>query len=107
MKAIPFLVTSLINLGIGGVLFFFLLLALNGFSGKQAEPGLILFAVWVLLAALLAGAASVWLTNFFVVKKEMNFWLAAAISIIIFSLCGCVFNVVGWFASLFVTEALR
>lgn len=107
MKAIPFLITGLINLGVGVFLFFFLLLGLNGFSEKQAEPGLILFIVWVLLAYLTAAVLSVVLTNFFTTQKSMNFWLAAFLSTFIFAVIGAILNVVGWLVALFVTSALR
>lgn len=107
MKAIPFLITGLINLGIGVFLFFFLLLGMNGFFGKQAEPGLITFIVWVLLSSLTTGVLSVVSTNFFATQKSMNFWLAAFLSVFIFVVVGAIFNVVGWFIALFVTNALR
>jgi hypothetical protein len=107
MKAIPFIITGLMNVGIGVALFFLLLLGLNGFTGKQAEPGLILFIVWVLLVSLLSAISSVVLTNYFVSKKSMNFWLAALLSVLIFVAAGAVFNWVGWFVSILVTSAMR
>lgn len=107
MKAIPFLMTGLINLGVGVFLFFFLLLGLNGFSEKQAEPGLIFFIVWVLLVALTTAILSVVGTNYFAAQKSMNFWLAAFLSAFIFVVVGAALSVVGWFASLFITSAMR
>ena len=107
MKAIPFLITGLVNIGVGVFLFFFLLLGLNGFSEKQAEPGLITFIVWVFLASLMTAILSVVSTNFFATRKSMNFWLAAFLSIFIFGAVGAILNVIGWFAALFVTSALR
>jgi hypothetical protein len=107
MRAIPFLITFLINLGIGVFLFFFLLLGMNGFSEKQAEPGLIFFIVWVLLASLITAILSVISTNYFTTQKSMNFWLAALLSTFIFVVIGAGLSVVGWFASLFITSAIR
>lgn len=37
----------------------------------------------------------------------MNFWIAALISVLVFVVVGAVFNIVGWFISLFVTDAMR
>ena len=107
MKAIPFLMTGLINLGVGVFFFLFLLLGMNGFSEKQATPGLIFFIVWVLLVSLIAAIASVVATNYFTAQKSMNFWLAAFLSTFIFVVVGAIASVVGWFASLFITSALR
>ena len=107
MKAIPFLITGLINLAVGVFLFFFLLLGMNGFSEKQAEPGLLFFIVWVLLASLTTAILSVVSTNFFATQKSMNFWLAALLSVFIFVVVGAGLSIVGWFASLFITSAMR
>jgi hypothetical protein len=107
MKAIPFLITGLINLGGGVFLVFFLLLGMNGFSEQQAQPGLIFFIVWVLLASLITAILSVVATNFFTARKSMNFWLAALLSAFIFVVAGMVLSVVGWFVSLFITTAMR
>ena len=107
MKLIPFTITGLINIAVGVVLFFFLLLGLNGYSGKQAEPGLILFIVWILLASLLVAVLSVVMIGFLTAKKSINFWASSLISVLVFVILGAVINVVGWFTSLFVTEALR
>ncbi len=88
-------------------MFFFLLLGLNGYSGKQAEPGLILFIVWILLVSLLTGILSVVTTNYLTTNKSMNFWVGSLISILLFCIVGAAFSVVGWFVSLFLSEALR
>jgi len=107
MKLIPFMITGLMNIGVGVVLFFLLLLGMNGYSEQQATPGLITFIIWVLLVSLLTAILSVVTTNFFTTKKSMNFWVAALISIFVFVIIGVVFDIIGLFISIFVTEALR
>jgi hypothetical protein len=107
MKFIPFAITGLVNIGIGILLFFFLLLGLNGYSEKQAMPGLIIFIAWVILVSLLSGVLSIFATDFLVNKKAINFWISSLMSTLIFVVVGGAFNVVGWFVSLFITEALR
>lgn len=107
MKAIPFLMTGLINLGVGVFFFLFLLLGMNGFSEKQAEPGLIFFIVWVLLVSLIAAIASVFSTSYLTAQKSFNFWLAAFLSVFIFVIVGAIFDMLGWFISLFITSAMR
>jgi len=107
MKLIPFMITGLMNIGVGVVLFFLLLLGMNGYSEQQATPGLITFIIWVLLVSLLTSISSVVLTSFLTTKKSMNFWIAALISILVFVIVGGVVDFIGWFISIFVTEALR
>jgi hypothetical protein len=101
------MITGLMNIAVGVVLFFFLLLGMNGYSEQQATPGLITFIVWILLASLLVAVLSIVMTNFLTAKKSINFWVSSLISVLVFVILGAVINVVGWFVSLFVTEALR
>jgi hypothetical protein len=107
MKIATFLITALVNAGIGFVMFFMLILGLNGFSGKQAEPGLLLFIVWGLLSALITGILGVLLANYLATKKSMSKIAAAAISSLIFVIVGGVSVVAGFFASIFLVSALR
>ena len=107
MKIATFLITALVNLAIGFVLFFMLILGLNGFTGKQAEPGLLLFIVWGLLSALITGVLGIFLANYLAVKKSMNKFAATAISSVVFIIVGCVSGVVGFFAAVFLVSAMR
>lgn len=107
MKIASFLFTALINVGVGIVLFFMLIVGLNGFSGKQAEPGLILFFVWVLLTALVTAVLSVKAAKFFRVGKSLNAFLSALLAVLIFAVIGAAMNVVGLLAAVFLVSALR
>lgn len=107
MKIATFILTALINVGIALVMFFMLILSLNGFSGRQAEPGLLLFIVWGLLSAIVTGVLAVLLANFLAIKKSMNKAGAAAISIVSFVVAGGISVVVGFFAAVALVSALR
>lgn len=107
MKIATFLITALVNVGISIVMFFMLILSLNGFSGKQAEPGLLLFIVWGLLSAIITGILSFLLANYLTTKKALGKIAAAAISIAVFVIVGGIFTVVGFFAAVFLVSALR
>jgi len=107
MKSIPFTITALVNIGVGVVLLFALLLGMNGYSEDQATLGLIGFIVWVLLVSVLSAVLSVAATNFLMTKASMNFWIAAPISVLVFIIVGIVFQIIGCFISLLMTEALR
>ncbi len=106
MKVEIFLATALGNIGIGIVLFFILLLSLNGYSGKQAEPGLILFIIWVLLFSA-AAVCAVLSANFLTAKKSLNWIAASLISVLIFVVAGAILNFGGTIVAIVLTEALR
>jgi hypothetical protein len=106
MKVVIFLVTALGNIGIGIILFFFLLLSLNGYSEKQAEAGLILFIIWVLFFSA-AAVCAVLSASFLTIKKSLNWIAASLVSILIFVVIGAILNFVGTVAAIVLTEALR
>ena len=88
IKATTFLITVLINAALGAALFFMLIISLNGFTGKQAEPGLILFIVWALLGSIMTGVCSFLSVKYLIEKKSFNQWLAALLAITIFVTVG-------------------
>lgn len=99
--------TAIINVGISVFLFFMLLLSLNGFTSKQAEPGLILFVVWVLISSLAAAILSVLTLNYLAGAKSFNQWLAALIAVAVFVVGGAAINFAGIFVAAFFVSAMR
>lgn len=107
MRIIVFILTAILELAAGVFGFFVLLLGLNGYSERQATPGLIFYIVFCL-----AGSLS---TSFLgtiaaktVVKKG---WLgkpgAAIISIVFTSIIGVLLVVVALFLGFIIAEFLR
>ena len=88
-------------------MFFMLILGLNGFTGKQAEPGLLLFIVWGLLSALITGVLGIFLANYLAVKKAMNKIAATAIASVVFIIAGGISVFVGFLAAVFLVSAMR
>jgi hypothetical protein len=107
MQILNFLMTAAVDIAIGVVLGFFLLLALNGYSEDQAMPGLILYVVWVLLFSLAAAALSVLTAKYLIGKKSFGALAACAIAAPIFIVIGGVVNFAGLFAAVILSEALR
>ena len=107
MKILAFFLTAVVSVCAGAVLFFFLLLGLNGFTESQAGPGLILYIVWVLLFSLVAAALSFFLTRWLADKKSWNAALAALLSTFLFSFAGAASSFAGIFAAIILIEALR
>ncbi len=69
MQIINFLITIFVNVAAAVAMFFFLLLALNGYSEQQATPGLILYIVWALFFSLAASVLSILAANYLINKK--------------------------------------
>jgi hypothetical protein len=108
MKIATFLLTALLNIAFAFLMFFMLIISLNGFSERQATPGLLLFIVWsLLLSSIATGILSVLLANYLAVKKAMNRLAAAAISIVSFVIVGGISTIAGFFAAVFLVSALR
>ncbi len=86
-KITAFILTLLINIAIGVVMFFFLLILMNGFSGSDARPGLIAYVVLGVAVSVLMGAGAFFLTSF-LIRKELKGAIAAIIAVPIFSVVG-------------------
>lgn len=107
MKVETFLITALINIGIGAFLFFMLIISMNGFSEDEATPGLVLFIVWALISSLGAGALSFLSVKYLTEKKSFNRWLAALLAIVVFVIIGAAVNFVGIIAAVLLASAMQ
>jgi hypothetical protein len=107
MQILNVLITALFNIGIAFVLFFFLIIALNGYSERQATPGLILYIVWALFFSLLAAVLSVLTAKYLIGKKSFGSISAVAIASPIFIIVGGIISFLGTIAAVVLIEALR
>ena len=62
-KIFASVITLVLNAVLAVVVFFFLLLAMNGYSESDAETGLIVYVVLAVLSAILAAALSAWVVS--------------------------------------------
>lgn len=86
--------------------FFFLMLALNGFSERDANPAMIFFIVWCVIAAVVLGAAGFFLTKF-LIGKSFNAILAVILSIIAAVGVGFVVDFGGLIVSTIIASEVR
>jgi hypothetical protein len=107
MKILAFIIPALLGLAAGAVMFFLLLLGLNGYSEEQSAPGLILFLVWVLLGAIAAGFLSLVGTSYLTDKKSWGVAKAALLATLVLTVAAVIFSVAGAFAAVLMIEALR
>ena len=107
MKIATFLTTLLANLIIGIVLFFVLIIALNGFSESQATSGIILFVVWEIIFSIVAAGLSVVAANFLIKRKTFSSLVSGLIACLFLILIGAVSSFIGLIASVGLVSALR
>ena len=107
MKAATLVITTIFMLGLGTAWFFMLILSLNGFTGKQAEPGLILFVVWAILTAIVAGILGFWSAGYLTEKRSFSPALAALASVVFFVIVGAASDFVGFIVAVAITSARR
>jgi len=107
MKWTTAIITTLANGGIAVMLFFMLILSLNGFSEDEAAPGLILFVVWAVLVSIIAGVLGFLSANYLITKKSFNPWLAALLAIMVFIVVGTAANIAGVIAAVIIASAMH
>lgn len=91
---------------IGFSSFFFLLLALNGFSERDTTASLIIHTIWVVVCAIVMSFAGYFATKF-LIGKSLNAVLSMIISIVLFVGLGAIINFGGIIVSAIVASEVR
>lgn len=86
-KIITFILTLLANVTVGVVVFFFMIMAMNGFHESDANYGLGAYIALAVLVSLTMSAAAAF-TVHFLMKREFRSWIAGLIAVPIFSIVG-------------------
>jgi hypothetical protein len=105
-KIAAFFITFLINIAIGVVIFFFMLIAMNGFSESDAEKGLIAYAILAFFVSILMSISAVLLAGY-LLKKGFSGVVATLIAVPIFSLVGGALKVVCSIIGIAIAEYVR
>ena len=98
MNFLSGIISTILGLIIGVVLGFFLLIALNGFSGKAADYAIYSYLGWVIIISLIIGVISFFGTGFFI-KKSFN----TALSVIIPITVSVILSIGGHFLGMIVS----
>ena len=107
MRIIVFILTALIQLAAATAGFLLLLLGMNGYSERQATPGLILYIALGLGSALGLGLASAFVMKHLVERRSFGSLAASATAVLGFSILGGLILVVSFFAAILVAEVMR
>jgi hypothetical protein len=105
-KIIAFLVTLILNIAIGVAVFFFMLLAMNGFSESDANYGFITYIVLAILVSLsMASLAAV--AVHLLMKRSFSAITASLISTGLFTVVGIALKVVCSIIGVLIADFVR
>ena len=90
----------------GIVMFFFLLMGLNGFSERDANPAMIFYIAWLVFFTLLFSIAGFFFTKF-LIKKSFNAILAVILSVVVAVGIGGVIDFGGLIVSSIIASEVR
>ena len=107
MKIVVFILNALIQFAVAAFGLFMLLVALNGFSEKQATSGLLFYIILSIVSILGIGAASALGAHRLAAKPALGKFAAGAIAVPVFAVIGFVILTIALFAAVFLAQALR
>lgn len=93
LSVVTFFITLVLNIAIGVAVFFFMLLAMNGFSESDANYGLVTYIILAVLVTLLMSALAV-ITASRLSKRGFRPFSSALVGIGSFTAVGLVLKVV-------------
>ena len=106
MKIISGIITFVLMFAGGIALFFFLMIALNGFSERETTPAMVFYIVWLIFFAVISAVVSFFLTKF-LIAKSFNAILALILSIITASGIGLAIDFGGLIVSSVIASEIR
>ena len=105
-KILAFLITLFVNIAIGVAVFFFMLLAMNGFSESDANYGFITYKVLAVLVSFLMAALASTAVHV-LVKRGFSAVVASLIGIGSFTVIGLVLKVVCSIIGVLIADFVR
>jgi hypothetical protein len=107
MRIIVFILTAVIQLAFAAAGFLLLLLGMNGYSERQATPGLLLYIVLGLGSAIGLGFGSSFVAKRLVEKRSFGSLAASATAVISVSILGGLILVAAFVAAIVLAEIMR
>jgi hypothetical protein len=107
MRVVVFTLTAAIQLAAGAAVFLILLLGLNGFSERQATPGLVLYIVLGLGGAVGMSLAAVLAAKRLVERRSLGRAAASAIAVVGANMLGALILAAAFVAALVLAEVMR
>jgi hypothetical protein len=107
MAILALILIVVFQLAAAAIGFFVLLVGLNGYSERQATPGLILYIALSLTSSFALGAGSPFAAKRLARSKSLGRFGASAIVVVVFCIIGVAILFAGFVASLALAEVLR
>lgn len=105
-KIAAFLLTLIANLAVGIAILFMMLIAMNGYSGSDAEWGLGAYVILAMLVSIAMSAGAVF-TVHVLLKPQFSTIVSAIIAISVFSVLGSVLSFVSCLIGIGIAEYVR
>jgi hypothetical protein len=106
-KILCFIVTLVINLLIAGVLFFAMIVTMNGFSGSDAEIGLLTFTAVAAISSFATAVLSVIVSGVIQTKLKKGEFISAFVSILAFTMLNGFICIVAMMIGVILAEMKR
>lgn len=103
---VAFVITLLANIAASVVIFFMMLVAMNGFSGSDAEWGLAAYITLAILFTLLTSAGAALIVHH-LLRKQFSTVVAALVGISVFVIVGVGLKVAASIVGLKIAEYVR
>lgn len=100
MRIVVFIIVAAVQLAAAACVFLLLILGLNGFSEREANPGLVFYVVLALASSAGLGLAGAMFAKWLVARRGMGGLGAAAIAVVSSSTAGLVVLGVGFIGAL-------
>jgi hypothetical protein len=105
-KLMAAIVTGMLNMAAGVVVFFFMLLAMNGFSESDANYGIVVYIILAVIVTVLMAVSAV-ATVHVLLKRNWGAFGAAILGIVVFSGVGAGSKVVCSIIGVLVADLVR
>jgi len=105
-KIIAFLITLLLNIAAGVVILFMMLVAMNGYSGSDAEWGLGAYIILATLVSLIAAGLAAWSVHI-LTNRQFSAAVSALIAIPFCSLAGIILQIISSLIGIGISEYVR
>ncbi len=106
LKFATFFITLLINVLVGVAIFFFMLLAMNGYGESDATYGLGAYIVLAVVVSFIMSTCAALLVHI-LINRKFRGWAAAMIAVPIFSVAGAGLKIVCSIIGVSVAEFVR
>jgi hypothetical protein len=85
-KILCFIITLIVNLAVGAFLFFAMIVTMNGFSGSDAEAGILIFTAVAAISSFATAVLSFIISGVIETKLKKGGFISAFVSILAFTM---------------------